>query len=86
MSLPGRLWIQATRRFWLGPIAAVRFHNPPPPPAPGRDDAQILLGAGFGYSFGRFADLKADFLFPNVGGAAPGQNFGIGVGLGLTFD
>jgi hypothetical protein len=42
-----------------------------------------LFGFGLGVALSRFADLKADFLFPRVNG---GPDFGAGVGIGLHFD
>ncbi len=86
MSVPARIWFQPTPRFWLGPITAVRFHDVPPPYLR-REDASLLVGFGVGYSFGRFADFKADLIFPRVNDdRAPTRDFGIGVGIGLNFD
>jgi hypothetical protein len=86
VSIPGQFWIQPTRHFFLGPILDLRFHSAAPPPAPVREETTLLLGFGFGYSFGPFADLKVQFLFPNIAtGTEPVGNFGAGVGLGLHF-
>jgi len=81
VSIPIALWIQTTSRFWLGPIAAIRFHNDP------GSYTQVLLGFGLGYRLGQAADFKAQLVFPRINGA-PEQGTGartFGAGAGLEF-
>jgi hypothetical protein len=85
VNIPFEVWFQATRSFFLGPLAEVRL-NANQDPALGIDHgAGLLLGFGLGYQISRFADFKAAFDFPRIYGN-PGPDFGAGVGLGLHFD
>jgi len=79
VSVPIQLWIEASRQFWLGPIAAVHIRNDP--------DAftQVLLGFGLGYQLSREIDFKAQFIFPYINGNTENgdgtHSFGAGAGL-----
>jgi hypothetical protein len=83
VNVPVEIWFQATRSFFLGPIAELRINDTDP--WLGDHGAGVLLGVGLGYQISRFADLKAAFDFPRINGS-PGPDFGAGVGLGLHFD
>jgi hypothetical protein len=86
VSIPGRLWIQATDRFWLGPITAIHIYSGPPLVPFSRNDADVLIGFGLGYQISRFADFKTQLIFPRINGDAAARLFGFGVGIGLNFD
>jgi hypothetical protein len=79
VSIPAELWFQPTARFWLGPIAALRFHNDP------GAFTQLLLGFGLGYQLSAPVDFKAQFIFPYINGSPDqgngGKSFGAGAGL-----
>ena len=55
VSLPFDLWIQATPRFWIGPVTDVAFDH---------GDATGLIGMGLGYEITHAVDFKAMALFP----------------------
>ena len=84
ISIPIAVWIQSTDRFWLGPFAAVRFHNDP------GTFTQVLVGFGLGYQLARQVDFKAQFIFPDINGSpeqgSGGKAFGAGAGLQLRID
>jgi len=83
-NIPVAVWFQATRRFFVGPLAEIRANNDDA--ALGIDRAAgVLLGLGLGYQISQFADFKASFDFPRLNGS-PGPDFGAGAGLGLHFD
>jgi hypothetical protein len=82
VNVPIEAWFQVTRSFFLGPMTEFRFNDNVG--NLGFDRASgALFGFGLGVALSRFADLKADFLFPRVNG---GPDFGAGVGIGLHFD
>jgi hypothetical protein len=74
VSIPVHLWLQATNRFWLGPMSGVRMQASP---GSGTD---VPLGFGFGYSVTQAFDFKAQFLFRDVAhGTADTWGFGAGI-------
>ena len=79
VSIPVHLWIQASSTFWLGPLFGLRIQNP------GGHDA-YPLGFGFGSALSRQIDLKAWFLFPDIGQDAGARQWGAGVALQIRFE
>jgi hypothetical protein len=76
ISIPARLWFQASERLWLGPVSGVRIVNP-------GNDTQVPLGFGLGYQISSAVDFKSQFLFPDV--ARDGATDAFGVGAGVQF-
>jgi hypothetical protein len=80
LHLPVDVWIQATRRFWIGPMTGLEF---------GRlhdrfGDQSVSLGMGLGYQFTHALDLKAMLLFPEINNES--NVFGAGVGLEVRIE
>lgn len=75
LSLPVDLWIQATRRLWLGPMTGLAFNYL----GDQRGSTWVSLGFGLGYALTRTLDLKTMFLFPAINDQS--NDFGAGVGL-----
>jgi hypothetical protein len=85
LSIPFQVWIQATGRFWLGPLTELVVHRGAPAPrAPNEED--VLLGFGLGYQFASFGDFKTWFLFPRINERDPGDLWGIGAGVELRIE
>jgi hypothetical protein len=76
VSFPLNVWIQASHRFWVGPMSSLRFIDYGPP---GREP-ELLLGAGGGYQVTNAIDLKAMFLFPRINVDEGARDFGLGFG------
>jgi hypothetical protein len=76
ISFPLNVWIQASNRFWIGPMSSFRFIDY----GPGGRDAEVLLGAGGGYQVSSGIDLKAMLLFPRINVTEGGRDFGAGFG------
>jgi len=89
VNLPVDLWIQATGRFWLGPMTGLAFGTchgcaPAPfPPAP-TDSPFVSLGFGLGYEISHALDFKASFLFPRV--SDDSRDFGAGAGIEVRIE
>jgi hypothetical protein len=82
INVPVEAWFQVAPTLFLGPLAELRLNDNAG--SLGADRASgLLLGFGLGYRISRFADVKADFLFPRVNA---GPDFGAGAGMGLHFD
>jgi hypothetical protein len=79
ISIPVHLWIQASSTFWLGPLFGLQIHNP------GGQD-RYPLGFGLGSALSRQIDLRAWFLFPDIGADAGARTFGAGVALQIRFE
>ena len=79
VSVPVDLWIQASQRFWIGPMSGVRIYNPD-----SRTD--VSLGLGLGYQFTHAIDLKVMWLFPGINHSQGARSFGVGVGLQLRIE
>jgi hypothetical protein len=79
VSIPIHLWIQASSTFWLGPLFGLRIENP------GGHDA-YPLGFGIGSALSRQIDLRAWFLFPDIGKDQGARSFGAGVALQIRFE
>jgi hypothetical protein len=75
LHVPVDLWIQVTRRLWLGPMSGVEFDRL------GQQNGtqSIPLGFGLGYSITRSIDLKTMFLFPAINDDS--RDFGAGLGV-----
>jgi hypothetical protein len=71
LSVPLDVWIQATSRFWLGPISDFVIDS--------NGNASAAIGLGLGYQITRGIDFKAMALFPIPDRDL--ENWGIGVGL-----
>jgi hypothetical protein len=86
VNIPAEFWFQATRDFFVGPIAEIRLNGEDNnTPGLGVDhEAGVLFGVGLGYQVSRYADLKASFLLPQLNGT-PGPDFAAGLGIGLHF-
>jgi hypothetical protein len=78
VALPVDVWIQATRRLWLGPMTGLRLAR-----IRSVDD-QISFGFGLGYQITRAIDFKAMLLFPEV--SIDGRNFGAGAGVQIRIE
>ena len=75
LNLPLDVWIQATRRLWLGPMTGLAFDYL----GDRRSNTAVSLGFGLGYQFTHALDLKTMFLFPEINDES--RVFGAGVGL-----
>jgi hypothetical protein len=79
VSIPVDVWIQATPRFWLGPMSGVRLYNP-------SGSTDVSLGFGIGYQFTRAFDLKSMIIFPGINHNAGARNLGAGIGVQLRIE
>lgn len=79
VSVPLDVWIQATRRLWLGPMTGFRVHDP-------NSTTDVSLGFGLGYSFTSYFDLKTMFLFPRINRRQGARDFGAGVGFQVRIE
>jgi hypothetical protein len=80
VHLPLDVWIQATPRFWVGPMTGLAFDK-----APGRDfTTNVSLGCGFGYSITHYLDFKAMVLFPQI--SPESRVFGAGAGIQVRIE
>ncbi len=70
-SVPLDVWIQATARFWLGPISNFVIDSD--------GNASAAIGIGLGYQITHAIDFKAMALFPIPDRDL--ENWGIGAGL-----
>lgn len=82
VSLPGYVWFQASEKFWVGPMAALRFVNL----GSDRDRTDLLLGGGLGYQLARIVDLKAQMFFPRINQDDGLGNVGAGIGLQVRIE
>lgn len=81
-DVPFNVWIQASEKFWLGPMTGIRFqHQNRPAPFAGVDHTSALLGFGMGYQIASAVDFKAQFLFPEITDDRGARNFGVGAGF-----
>jgi hypothetical protein len=79
VSVPVDLWIQATARFWIGPMSGIRVYNP-------ADVTDVSLGVGVGYQFTPAVDFKSMVVFPGINHRQGARNVGFGVGLQLRIE
>jgi|CZKU01.1.fsa_nt_gi hypothetical protein len=81
ISLPLDVWIQASSRFWLGPMTGFEFTNV----TDGRTVVTNLsLGLGLGYMITHAIDFKAMFLFPELN--QDSRVFGFGAGVQIRIE
>jgi hypothetical protein len=75
LHLPLDVWIQATRRFWIGPMTGLAFDYL----GDRRGTTSVSLGLGLGYEITHALDLKGMFLFPDINDES--RDFGLGAGI-----
>jgi hypothetical protein len=80
LSAPIDVWIQATRRLWLGPMSGVAFDRI----GDNRGTTRVSLGFGLGYQIAHALDLKGMVLFPEINDES--RAFGFGVGLQVRIE
>jgi hypothetical protein len=80
LHVPIDVWIQATRRLWLGPMTGVAIDQV------GRDDSSsnVSLGMGLGYAITYYLDFKAMLLFPTLNNDS--RVFGGGAGIQVRIE
>ncbi len=80
LRLPADLWIQASDRFWLGPMTGLEFARI------GRfnEVTDLSLGFGLGYQITHVLDFKAMFLFPDINHVS--GDFGTGAGIQVRIE
>ena len=76
-SIPLHLWIRLSEGSFFGPMTGIRFHD--------GGGESVPLGIGAGTSLAYDADLRFWFLFPDISEDAGAKNFGLGLGLYVTF-
>jgi hypothetical protein len=76
--LPLDVWIQASSRFWLGPMTGIALRNVNNANG-GREVSAVSLGLGLGYQITHAIDFKAMFLFPDLNDDSRVFGFGAGV-------
>jgi hypothetical protein len=81
ISAPLDVWIQASRKVWVGPMTGFVFWQPPGGAATVTD---FSLGVGFGYQITHYLDFKAQFLFPDIN--HEDRDFGLGAGVQLRIE
>jgi hypothetical protein len=77
LSVPLEVWIQATPRFWLGPLSDFVLQSD-------GGGAGVVVGFGLGYQISHAIDFKAMALLP-----LPDRDFellGVGVGLQIRIE
>jgi hypothetical protein len=81
VSVPLHIWIQATGRFWLGPLFGLRIVNPPV----GNSYDEYPVGFGLGTMLAQNLDLRFWFLFPDMSRPQAARWFGTGVSFQIRF-
>jgi hypothetical protein len=80
LSIPIDVWIQAGPRFWLGPMAGLKFERL----GNNGGATDVSFGFGLGYSIARVVDFKAMFLFPTINNES--GDFGVGAGVEVRIE
>lgn len=80
LRAPLDVWIQATPRFWLGPMTGLAFNRI----GDTNGSTDVSLGFGLGYEITHALDFKAMFLFPTINNDS--RIFGAGVGLQVRIE
>jgi hypothetical protein len=80
LRLPLDLWIQATRRLWLGPMTGLEFVRV----GDVNGATRVSLGFGLGYQITHALDFKTMLLFPDINHES--GDFGIGAGIQVRID
>ncbi len=89
-EVPANFWFQVSHKVFLGPLTALRFYPGSACSDCGRyynrfdPSVEFALGFGLGVHLAKFADLKTQFIFPEVNHGA--RYFGVGVGVGFIFE
>lgn len=83
LSIPLDVWIQATRRLWLGPMTGVAV-NDINGAVPNDQVTSVSLGFGLGYQITRYLDFKTMFLFPELN--QDSRVFGVGAGIQIRIE
>jgi hypothetical protein len=81
VSLPLDVWIQASSRFWLGPMTGFEFTHFS---GGGGVITDLSLGLGLGYEITHAIDFKAEFLFPELN--QDSRVFGFGAGVQIRIE
>jgi hypothetical protein len=88
---PLDVWIQATSRFWIGPMTGLAFENvaglafdDAGRPRGNTEQTEFSLGVGLGYAITHAIDFKAQFLFPELN--LDSRVFGFGAGVELRIE
>lgn len=81
VSVPLHIWIQASGRFWLGPLLGLRVVN-----AGNGSYDEYPFGFGLGTMLSHAIDLRFWFLFPDLSHDAAARTFGTGVSLQIRFE
>lgn len=80
IHVPVDLWIQATRRLWIGPMTGVAFERV----GDNNGSQNVSLGFGLGYAITHYLDFKAMFLFPTINNDS--RVFGGGAGIEVRIE
>ena len=80
IHVPIDLWIQASRRLWLGPMTGVAFERV----GDSNGSQSVSLGFGLGYAITHYLDFKAMFLFPTLNNES--RVFGGGAGIEVRIE
>lgn len=81
VSVPLHIWIQASSRFWLGPLLGIRVVN-----TGNGSHTDYPFGFGLGSMLSSAVDLRGWFLFPHINGDQAARTFGVGVSLQIRFE
>ena len=81
LRVPVDVWIQASSRFWLGPMTGVALNRL----GDNGSSTDISLGFGLGYEISHALDFKAMFLFPTLNNDS-GRDFGFGAGIEVRIE
>lgn len=92
VNLPLDVWIQASSRFWLGPMTGFELTNfsggggvgRTAPGLPASAVTAFSLGLGLGYQITHALDFKAEFLFPELN--QDSRVFGFGAGVQIRIE
>jgi hypothetical protein len=80
IHLPIDVWIQATPRFWVGPMTGLGFERV----GDNNGSQNISLGLGLGYAITHYLDFKSMFLFPTINNES--RIFGMGAGIEVRIE
>jgi hypothetical protein len=80
LSVPIDVWIQATPRFWLGPMTGLKFERL----GNNGGATDVSFGFGLGYQVTHAFDFKAMLLFPTVNNES--RDFGVGAGVEVRIE
>jgi hypothetical protein len=75
LSIPFDVWIQATRRFWIGPVSNLVFYE---------NGTSFVLGVGLGYQITHAIDFKAMALSTDL--TRHIEDVGVGAGVQIRIE